>query len=438
MRILLIQSYLGRKEKPLLPLGLAYIAGSLNGHEISIVDPNIENDPLGSIRKKLISFKPEVIGISLRNIDTTLYKDMFYYYKALFPTIELIKEIAPHSIIIIGGAAFSLYAEEIMHQNPKIDFGIYLDGEETFSELLNNLSNPAKVRGIYYRQNSKLLFSGMRASFDFVNALNPRWDLFNMSAYLHPEGIGVQSKRGCCLNCAYCTYPFLSGRSLRLRPPEKVVEEIELLVNKYRITHFVFSDTVFNLPQWHAVKICEEIIRRKIAVKWTAYFSLKKIDDDFIVLAQRAGCYSFSFSPDGYSNKTLEVLRKEVCKRDIKNVYKAVKKLQGANFDFSFFINPPGQNYWSFIALIWLFLKTNILSSKKHMHVSLNLPRLEPHTALCEIAIKEGTIGSEQDLLPLDGDDIYSAFYHNPNIKLVERLFDFLLRLKKIRSKNKK
>ena len=82
-------------------------------------------------------------------------------------------------------------------------------------------------------------------------------------------------------------------------------------------------------------------------------------------MAQRAGCYSFSFSPDGYSNKTLEVLRKEVCKRDIKNVYKAVKKLQGANFDFSFFINPPGQNYWSFIALIWLFLKTNILGFRQ-------------------------------------------------------------------------
>lgn len=435
MRVLLIQSYLGRKEKPVLPLGLACVASRLHEHEVSILDPNIADDPFDSIGKKLIRFKPEVVGISLRNIDTATYKDPFYYYKILAPTVELIKGIAPYSLVTIGGSAFSLYAEEIMRQNPKIDFGIYLDGEGTFSELLNNLSNPAEVRGIYYRQNGKLLLSGLRSPFDFANASAPRWDLLNMNEYLHPAGIGVQSKRGCCLNCAYCTYPFLSGRSLRLRPPKKVVEEIELLVSKYGVTHFTFSDTVFNLPQWHAVEICEEITRRKIPVKWAAYFSLKEIDKDFIVLAQRSGCYSFSFSPDGYSNKSLKILRKETCKRDIKNVYKAVKKLQGANFDFSFFVNPPGQNYWSFIALMGLLLRTNILSFKKNVHITLNIPRLEPHTALLEIAIKEGTIGSELELLPHDGDDTHTVFYHNPNIKLIERFFDFLVRLKKIWSR---
>ena len=127
MRILLIQSYLGRKEKPLLPLGLAYVATNLNGHEVSIVDPNIVNSPFDSIRKKLTDFDPEVIGISLRNIDTTLYKDRFYYYKNLVSTVEYIKRIVPDALIVIGGAAFSLYAEEIMRQNPKIDYGIHLE-----------------------------------------------------------------------------------------------------------------------------------------------------------------------------------------------------------------------------------------------------------------------------------------------------------------------
>lgn len=431
MRVLLVQSYLGRKEKPLLPLGLAYVAGSLNGHEVSILDPNIGGDPFDSIRKKLISFKPEVIGISLRNIDTATYKDFFYYYKTLSPTVELIKEITPSSFIIIGGAAFSLYAEEIMRQNPKIDFGVYLEGEETFSELLNNLLNPAKVIGIYFRQDGKLLFNGPRQPFDFVNASTPRWDLIKLDEYSHPEGIGVQSKRGCCLNCAYCTYPFLTGRSLRLRPPKKVVEEIMLLVNKHGVTHFVFSDTVFNLPKWHAVEICEEILRREIKVKWTAYFSLKEIDEDFIALAQKAGCYYFSFSPDGYSNESLKILRKEATKREIKHIYKLVKKVKGTKFDFSFFINPPGQSYWSFIALLWLFLKTNILSFKKNTHITLNVPRLEPHTSLCERAIREGTLNLEKDLLPQCGDGMHTVFYHNPNIKLIERLFDFLVMLRK-------
>ena len=275
----------------------------------------------------------------------------------------------------------------------------------------------------------------MRPPFDFANSINPRWDLLNFNEYLHPDGVGIQSKRGCCLNCAYCTYPFLSGRSLRLRPPKKVVDEIELMVHDYGVTHFIFSDTVFNLPEWHAIEICEEIIRRKIAVKWSAYFSIKGIDDDFIVLAQRAGCYHFSFSPDGYSDKSLKILQKEVNKKEIQDIYKRVKKLKGAEFDFSFFINPPGQSSWSFITLMWLFLRTNILSFEKHMHVSLNIPRLEPHTALCKIAIQEGASGSERDLLPQDGIDLYSVFYHNPDMKFIERVFGFLLKLRKLTKK---
>lgn len=434
MRVLLIQSWLGRKETPVFPLGLAYIAGSLRGHEVCILDPNISENPFLVMKRKIKDFRPEVVGISLRSIDTTVYKDIFYHYKTLEPTVEVIKTIAPYATVIIGGAAFSLFAEEIMQRVPRIDFGIYLEGEEAFPELLANLPNGAhRVKGIYYRKKGKVYYTGSRPFFNLEKPLKPRWDLFNLSEYRHPEGIGVQSKRGCALRCAYCTYPFLNGRTVRIRPSENVVDEIEELVIKYGLRYFMFADPVFNLPKWHAEEICNDIIGRGIKVKWSAYFSEKNIDQDFIALAQRAGCYFFYFSPDGYSKRTLKMLRKEINKKDMKDAYNLVKKVKGAKFDFNFFINSPGQDYLSFLALMWLLLKTNfVLQRKTFMHISVNVPRIEPHTDLYKIAMKAGSLRQDINLLPFLEKDLPSLYYHNPDIRLAEQFYKSLLKIKSL------
>lgn len=435
MRILLIQSYLGRKEKPVFPLGLAYLVRNLDEHDVAAIDPNVLDDPFGSLRKKLNDFRPEIVGISLRNIDTTVFKDRFFYYKMLSTTVNLVKEVLPDSKIIIGGSAFSLFAEEIMRRNPQIAYGVYLEGEETFRELLSNLTMPAIVRGVYYRDGENVFFTGLRYHFDFKNAPLPRWNLFDLSLYNHPEGIGIQSKRGCVLKCAYCTYPFLTGKGLRLRPPEKVVDEVEDIVGKYNIKYFMFADTVFNLPQRYAEEICREIIRRKITAKWSAYFSLKEMKEEFIRLAREAGCYLFFFSPDGFSDRSLTILRKEISKRDLTHVYNMVRRLnlKDTKFDFSFFLNAPGLNYFSFFSLLWLLLKTNfLLPRRKFMHVSVNVARIEPHTELEKIALREGGLSKETDLLPHDEQFLSSVYYHNTDIKLAENIFKSLLFMKNL------
>lgn len=435
MKILLIQSYLGRRERPVFPLGLSYLGGSLKGHEVSIIDPNVEEDPFGSIRKRLSDFKPDVTGISLRNIDTTIFKDKFLYYKTLGPTVDLIREVSPHSFVIIGGAAFSLFAEEIMVRNPKIDFGVYLEGEETLVELIENLTSPFAVKGVYYRKDGKVIFSGPRQLSDFELTPAPNRDLLEFGKYSHPEGTGVQSKRGCCLNCAYCTYPFLTGNRLRLRSPQKVVDEIEALTQKRGLTHYMFADTVFNMPKQHAVEICEELIRRGVTAKWGAYFSLKGIDEDFIRLAHRAGCNQFLFSPDGYSDRSLAALRKEIDKKVVIKVYRLSSKLKlrEARFDFSFFMNAPGQTYASFFAVIWLLLKTNfILPRRKFMHIYLNVARIEPHTELYKLAVKEGTVSVETKLLPLDEQNLSLLFYHNKEVGFAEGIYRMLVKIKDI------
>ena len=53
----------------------------------------------------------------------------------------------------------------------------------------------------------------------------------------------IQTKRGCDRKCIYCTYPLIEGRKLRFRSPEKIVDEIDYIVNKLGIDYLHFSDS---------------------------------------------------------------------------------------------------------------------------------------------------------------------------------------------------
>ena len=142
MKVMLIQAYLGRKELPVFPLGLAMLAAVLPGHDVKIFDPNVSDDPYNDLKTSLAQFQPEVVGISLRNIDNQQGIDFFYYFKTMEPTLKIIKETCPQCAIAIGGAGYSMFADKIMRRLDKVDFGVYLEGEESFPELLDNLRSP--------------------------------------------------------------------------------------------------------------------------------------------------------------------------------------------------------------------------------------------------------------------------------------------------------
>ena len=91
----------------------------------------------------------------------------------------------------------------------------------------------------------------------------------------------MQSKRGCVFGCIFCPSRSIWGCSFRLRSPKKVADEIEMLVNDFGITSFSFAESVFNSPIDYSRKLCQEIINRKLDVKWAAAFNPAFINSEF-------------------------------------------------------------------------------------------------------------------------------------------------------------
>jgi len=402
MKVLLVQANVLCRSDPILnprvfPLGLSYVGTALKDHDVVILDPSVLDEPLVGLREKVVQMKPDVVGFSLRH--TLPHPDRIIESWKQYVE-EARKAGDPALKIMAGGPAFSLYPERLMEYLPGIDYGIFCEGEETTPELLENLENPGIIKGIYYRKDGQLFFTGAREKMDFGSFPAPRRDLIDIRPYLErPYIIGVQSKRGCILKCVYCSYPRLDGCELRLRHPEHVADEIERLIKIHGIKSFAFTDNVFNVPIHHAEEICREMIKRKLPVRWTAWFHDKFVTRDFMELARDAGCDLVEFSSDGFSDQSLERLGKKMTNRDIVNAFNIVKDIKEFKVRYHFFFWPPGQRGGAFLNLLWFKLKVRLKLGKRLTGFGMGPAVVIDNTKLYEVALEEGLIDKDTDLL---------------------------------------
>lgn len=421
MKVLLVQSYLGGGEPQVFPLGIACLKAALSGHEVRGFDTNVSARPFDELKETIKAFSPDAIGISLRNIDSTNKRKVVFYYEFLARIIDAVKEVSA-APIIVGGSGFSMFAKEIMADEKRIDYGVFLEGERVLPELLKRLDDPSKVKGIFYRKEGRLIYTGQPPQSEMDSLALPDRSVSDLNAYSAiPDSIGIETKRGCALKCIYCIYGFLNGNRYRLRDPRLIVDDIEN-VAKRGASSFTFVDSVFNLPKKHSEEICREMIRRGITLKWSGWFSEKGLDGDFVRLVKEAGCKKIILSPDGFSDSTLKELGKNVSKQEILKAYDVLKGIDGYEVCYNFFKNPPGQTLGAFMSLAAFVVKAK-REMKRRVHFEFNSMRVEPHTKLYEIALAEGVVQKGDNLL-------HPKYYTNSRTRVIETMFNLALRLK--------
>jgi radical SAM superfamily enzyme YgiQ (UPF0313 family) len=385
------------------PLGLAYIASMLKGHEVTVLDANVVRDPLGALSRRLQAEQPEVVAISLRNMEAlsrSHFGKNLSFYSHLKSMLKLIRKVVPSCKIVVGGPGFSVFSNEIMRENKEIDFGVVSDGETTFANLLKDFDYPERVKNLLVQGESGVSFTGIGDPVAFNLLPPPSRELFDLSEYKKaPYSLNVQSKRGCAFGCSYCTDPFLGNYTLQLRSASKVVDEIEELVSNYGVKSFWFVDPIFNYPPKHSSEICAEIRKRHLDVKWSAYFREDFLNTRLICEAVEAGCTSFVFHSDGACDQVLTFLAKEIRVADIERTIDMACQVEGAHVEYYFFCEVPRYNFRNLVALVQFAAKATFRTRKKLDGLCMSRLRIYPHTKLYEIAIREGKISRDTNML---------------------------------------
>ena len=358
LRILLVQapSVEGPASEIVAPLGLGIVAEAARraGHTVELIDLNVIEAPFAALEKALERLDPEVVGVGLRNIDPLANRRHSYLplFAALLGTVRRKLPFVP---LVVGGAGFSMFAEQIMARYPAIDIGVVLEGEETFPALLARLEGGASTESVAGlpgtilrpRREAAVLVSGprrprlARPQLDLPRLWLPAFVAPYLGKSSYAPAAGVETKRGCPLGCSYCVYPALQGRRLRFRSPETIVAEVELLHREAGVAWVHFTDPVLKLPPEHFRELCLLLRSRKLPVRWTGFFREDTLTPADAKLAVSAGCAAFQFSGDGTCDRTLARLRKGFTRDAILQAARIVAATEALTV-YHFMVNVPG------------------------------------------------------------------------------------------------
>jgi lipid biosynthesis B12-binding/radical SAM protein len=395
-RILLISTNRATTPYVVYPLGMAVIAGALTkiGHRVEQLDMLATAADTGQLRQTINQFNPDFICLSLRNIDNvdSISGAAGWFLEQSRSIVNDIR-VLTKAPLIIGGPAFSLMPEEILNYL-QADYGVVGEGEAALPQLIADIAAGKHPQTIVKGETP--LTGDQFATPQFQPEL--------LNFYQERSGIAnLQTKRGCPHRCSYCTYPQLEGHAFRRRSADSVADDIEHLVNTYNIETLFFVDSVFNDDQEHHLEIAEEILRRSLKIRWSAFFRPAGMSLNDLKLMQRSGLFAVESGSDAITDPTLKGLAKGFQLDDIFTTHNICRELKLPIAHYLIF-GGPNETPETLVEGL-----ENLNRLDDGVIFLFSGLRILPGTRLHKTAIKEGILSAETSLLR-------PTYYFSPNI----------------------
>ncbi len=411
MRLLFISSNRCRLVFVPLPLGLAAVVAALGSeHEVRVVDFMFAKDPLAQVDRAVAELSPELIGISVRNIDNQDSRLPEIYFPEVKELVQHLRGISP-APVLLGGAGFSVAPREFMEYT-NADFGMVGEGEFLASFLE---AYPEKrwdqVPGLIWRQEGLLKLNRRQPvrRLDLLPA--PALEYFTPRRYQDTRGsaglpgmIPVQSRRGCPMRCIYCSTPLLEGSQTRAWAPEQVASWLAAWHGKWGLNRFFFVDNIFNCPVDYGRRLCRAIAALRLPLEWGCLINPAFPDQELFELIGASGGVMVQVGNENGSELMLNRLGKGF---DLKQVERTLKLLKAAGLPFTCFLllGGPGETRETVqesVAFLEAF-QPRMVSVKAGIRIHPGLP-------LHRLALEEGVVNSEDNLL-------WPKFYLAPAIR---------------------
>jgi hypothetical protein len=391
--------YMDRMVVRPVPVGLAYLAASIDEerHSLRVLDLMFSDDPLTDVSAAVSEFKPDVVGLSMRNLDNQSYFNPVSRLPDVKNVVDRIRS-SSNATVVCGGPAFSILPSECF-EFVGADLGVAGDGADAFATLVDHLEQGddyKSIPGVVYRENEAVVVTEGRFTSNFNRP--PRLDLLDMPRY-NGSGFGV----GVITKLAQAYYQTtdstkFSGQDWRIRPTEEVVEEIRNLNTDFGIQKVFLIDSGFNIPMSSAKELCRAIVSSGLKVRWNAYLRPGECDSELTGLMKESGC-SLALLAEGRDESDAASRLRQV--GELANLCREVELPYTLNISFG----EPGETENS------VQQKIDFLEDTAPAFATIRVgSRVLPNTYLAQTALKEGLIESQSDLL-------MPTFYVAPEVR---------------------
>ena len=328
-------THLAMEKKP--SLNVLYLATYLKMHtdfEVKIIDAELEKMIEEQIRRVVVDFNPDVVGISV--VSFKIYP--------VYRLLKIIKSISEKIHICLGGPHLKIYPKETLDFS-EVDSIVIGDGEIPFFKICHNLSvgeSVNDIEGVYTRNN--LPIDGVFKKFE-THDLNilpiPDLALLDYKKYrsfLTDEPLATSvTSRGCPYNCIFCQL----DQKVRLRSIDHVLQEIESYL-KLGVKEIEFYDETFNISTQRVIEFADKIIERGWKFRWSFRGRVNMVSEEMLVKIKKAGCQRIQYGVEAGSDKTLNTIKKGINTAMIKSCFELTRRA-GIETVAYFMIGNPGE-----------------------------------------------------------------------------------------------
>ena len=339
-----IFAHFGRRQGTWPPLNIALLGAILeqHGHEVQMIDAEAERLTSEKTINKCLEAKPDVLGLS-----------------GMSPYFHLSQEIAvgvkkgnPDITTVIGGPHMTITKEKAFF--PELDVGFLGEAEKSFPQFLDHHQHGkdiAEIKGLVFKRNGQFINTGKPSleerdmnSFPF-----PARHLLDMTNYRMGTLRGrlpftsIQGMRGCPWKCIFCASKHLDTTVVSHSSAQRIVNEIQQVIDRFGIRHFYFVDEVLTLNKPYINEICDLLIKEKINITFEGATRANQLNEPLVSKMKEAGLIRLAFGLETVDATMRKTMKKKVPLEHYTNANKLLNKydIEALN---SIMLGLPGEN----------------------------------------------------------------------------------------------
>jgi anaerobic magnesium-protoporphyrin IX monomethyl ester cyclase len=347
---------------PNYPLG--YLASALRtrGHEVTYIDCVKERWDTGTFKRWLarLDEKPEMVGYQAFSFDVGPVRRH----------MQDVRDVLPHAVQTVGGPFPTGEPDEIFSFFPDAEFAFASEAEEglpMIADLVGDIAPEQRrahlregklslthIPGLIWRNGDVAACNPVRVVADLDAIPMPAWDLIDPASYPHqahgtftrqiPSAATIAT-RGCPYPCTFCAAGINSGKPVRWRSVENLMDEIQHLHFQYGIKELHFEDDNFTLKRERVLEFCEALSRLDLGITWALPNGLRldKLDKEVLQAMERAGCYAFAVGIESGNQRVLNAMAKHLTLEQIETQLHLIRETTKIDVTGFFILGFPGE-----------------------------------------------------------------------------------------------
>ena len=320
---------------PLELMGLGAIVKEWKKDEAVLFDAMAEGWSEERLAAELARVKPDLL-VTMTGFNT---------FPGDMACLDRLAAGLPGTKVVAFGYLPTQFPREVLERT-RVDVVIRDEPELPFSDVYDCLKHGgdlSKVAGIGYKQDGGVHVSPDRGrqqeldSLPFPDHSLIHLDLYNESYLERPIGV-IMSERGCPHRCTFCVRTF--GTKLFSRSAESLMAEIEQLRRVHGIRNIRFMDDTFTLNRARTLKLCAEMVARKLDISWTCLTRVDAVDAELLAAMKGAGCRRMYIAVESGSQRVLDYYRKGLTVETIRERMPAIQR-SGIEASIFFIVGAP-------------------------------------------------------------------------------------------------